>query len=82
MVEKVSFHRRIFNATFDEVSFMNPTGSGSNFIEKKKTKTKQKDKKRTRKQQEKCVYVQNIAECEDGDDIPVQNSICPTEIQK
>ena len=62
---------------------MNPTGSGSNFIlKKKKIKTKQKDKKRTRKQQEKCVYVQNIAGCEDGDDIPVQNSICHTEIQK
>lgn len=62
---------------------MNPTGSGSNFIKKKKqNKTKQKDKKPTRKQQEKCVYVQNIAGCEDGDDIPVQNSICHTEIQK
>ena len=58
---------------------MNPTGSGSNFIKKNK---KQKDKKTARKQQEKCVYVQNIAGCEDGDDIPVQNSICHTEIQK
>ena len=58
---------------------MNPTGSGSNFTKKNK---KQKDKKTARKQQEKCVYVQNIAGCEDGDDIPVQNSICHTEIQK
>ena len=34
------------------------------------------------KLKEKCVYVQNIAGCEDGDDMSVQNSICHAAIQK
>ena len=82
MVETISFHRRIFGRYLRRGVFYESHRKRIEFYLKKKSKTKQKDKKTKRKQQEKCVYVQNIAGCEDGDDIPVQNSICHTEIQK
>ena len=82
MVETISFHRRIFGRYLRGGVFYESHRKRIEFYLKKKSKTKQKDKRTTRKQQERCVYVQDIAGCEDGDDIPVQNSICHTEIQK
>ena len=74
MVETISFHRRIFGRYLRRGVFYESHRKRIEFYLKKKSKTKQKDKKTTRKQQEKCVYVQNNAGCEDGDDIPVQFS--------
>ena len=83
MVETISFHRRIFGRYLRRGVFYESHRKRIEFyLKEKKPKQNKKIKKTTRKQQEKCVYVQNIAGCEDGDDIPVQNSICPTEIQK
>ena len=83
MVETISFHQRIFGRYLRRGVFYESHRKRIEFYLKKKSKTKQKDKRTTRlKQQERCVYVQDIAGCEDGDDIPVQNSICHTEIQK
>ena len=78
MVETISFHRRIFGRYLRRGVFYESHRKRIEFYFKKKAK----QNKKIKEQQEKCVYVQDIAGCEDGDDIPVQNSICHTEIQK
>ena len=64
MVETISFHRRIFDRYLRRGVVNKSHRKRIEFYLKKK----KKKKKKRMKLQEKCVYVQNIAGYEDGDD--------------